>query len=82
MKRKNRFFVTIMLIALLTVILLPTVAMAAENQLNATTSQSEAGLQDLARVPAGEELPRYIDDIGLLTSEQAESLTAKLDEIS
>ncbi|MBP7177150.1 MAG: TPM domain-containing protein [Thermoclostridium sp.] len=70
MKRKNRFFVTVMLAALLTAILLPTAAMAAE------------GLNDLARVPAGERLPRYIDDIGLLTSEQAAMLTAKLDEIS
>ncbi len=29
-----------------------------------------------------ERLPRYIDDVGLLSSEQAQSLTAKLDEIS
>jgi len=37
---------------------------------------------DLARVPAGDRLPRFIDDKSLLTQAQAASLTAKLDEIS
>ena len=37
---------------------------------------------DLARVSAGERLPRFIDDKGLLTSAQAAKLNAKLDEIS
>jgi uncharacterized protein len=38
--------------------------------------------QNLARVPAGERLPRFIDDEGLLTQSQARTLTDKLDEIS
>ena len=37
---------------------------------------------DLARVAQGERLPRFIDDQGLLTEEQAQQLTAKLDELS
>ncbi|MDR0470038.1 MAG: TPM domain-containing protein [Peptococcaceae bacterium] len=36
----------------------------------------------LRRVPPGERLPRFVDDEGLLTAEQAATLTAKLDEIS
>ena len=37
---------------------------------------------DLSRVPEGERLPRFTDDMGLLTEEQAQQLLAKLDEIS
>jgi len=62
----------IFLIAALAVLLmmldLPCTALAVEN--------------DLARVPAGERLPRFIDDKGLLTQAQGLELTAKLDEIS
>ena len=37
---------------------------------------------DLQRVPPGERLPRFVDDRGFLTQEQAAELTARLDEIS
>lgn len=37
---------------------------------------------DLERVPAGDRLPRFVDDKNLLTQAQARELTAKLDEIS
>jgi len=35
-----------------------------------------------AALAADERLPRYIDEVGLISSEQARNLTAKLDEIS
>ena len=37
---------------------------------------------DLARVPAGGRLPRFVDDMGLLTQAQAAQLVARLDEVS
>ncbi|MDR1790203.1 MAG: TPM domain-containing protein [Propionibacteriaceae bacterium] len=36
----------------------------------------------LGRVAEGERLPRFVDDMGLLTADEAAALTAKLDEIS
>ena len=56
------------LVVLLIVSGLPSAALAAGN--------------DLARVSAGERLPRFVDDKGLLTPAQAKELTARLDEIS
>lgn len=41
-----------------------------------------AVLLPTAALADDERLPRFIDDVGLLSSEQAQSLTAKLDEIS
>ena len=49
--------------------------------LGLSCAASGAGI-DLARVPAGERLPRFIDDLGLLTPAQGAELTAKLDKIS
>ena len=43
---------------------------------------AHAAANDLARVPAGEHLARFIDDKGLLTPAQAATLTTRLDEIS
>ena len=64
----------VMLAALLAASILPFGASAA--------GSSGPGLSDLARVPAGERLPRFIDDVGMVTEAQAAELTAKLDEIS
>lgn len=41
-----------------------------------------AVLLPTAALAADERLPRYIDEVGLISSEQAQNLTAKLDEIS
>ena len=49
--------------------------------LGLSRAASGAGI-DLARVAAGERLPRFVDDKGLLTRAQAAELTAKLDKIS
>ena len=69
MKTIHRAFSIFVLVALLmTLGLPPCTALAAE--------------ADLQRVPAGERLPRFIDDQGLLTPTQAAKLTAKLDEVS
>ena len=67
MKTMFRVFSFITLAAMLMTLGLPNAALAASN---------------LARVPAGQRLPRFVDDKGLLTQEQGFELTAKLDEIS
>jgi len=68
MKIIHRVFTIAVLAALLMTLGLPSIALAAE--------------VDLQRVPVGERLPRFIDDKGLLTPAQGVELTAKLDEIS
>ena len=57
---------TIIIAALLTMLILPFTSLAS----------------DLARVPAGQRLPRFVDDVGLLTDREAATLTARLDEVS
>jgi len=61
-------FFLALLAALPIALCLPSAALAAES--------------DLARVPPGGRLPRFVDDKGLLTTAQGLELTAKLDEIS
>ncbi|OQB25492.1 MAG: hypothetical protein BWY11_00355 [Firmicutes bacterium ADurb.Bin182] len=75
MNRYFRFFAAVLFTVLLTAIVLPATALAEERE-------PISGLTDLARVPAGERLPRFIDDAGLLSPEQAATLTKALDEVS
>ena len=68
MKTMYRAFSIVTLAVMLMTLGFPYVAQAAEN--------------DLANAPAGQRLPRFVDDKGLLTQAQGLELTAKLDEIS
>ena len=66
MNTKQRKLVITLIAALLVALMLPCTVFAAE----------------LARVPAGRRLPRFVDDVGLLSYNEATVLTARLDEVS
>ncbi|NLN66451.1 MAG: hypothetical protein GX144_13820 [Clostridiaceae bacterium] len=70
MNRKQKYFMIVILTSLLAAIILP------------MGIQNAYAFTDLARVSPGERLPRFIDDVGILSSTQAEALTEKLDSVS
>jgi len=66
MNTKYRKILVIFIAALLVALMLPGTVFASE----------------LARVPAGQRLPRFVDDVGLLNTIEAVTLTARLDKVS
>ena len=82
MKMIYKTFSIAALAAMLMTLGLAHTVIAAPNSSARIAGEQLPRLIDLARVPSGERLPRFIDDEDLLTQAQAAELTAKLDEIS
>ena len=76
MKIRNKAVSAVVIAVLLLTFLLSFTALAAEGSL------INGAVGDLARVPLGERLPRFVDDEELLTEEQAKTLIQKLDTVS
>lgn len=79
----KKFILNVSYLRVTVLILIVLIALlAASVSTVASASAASASGSDLSRVTAGERLPRFVDDEGLLTAAQAAELTAKLDDVS